>query len=103
MIYLASTQQVFHARIHAFDDVFVVRYAADAQAALELHTDAGEVSFMVRLDRNNQRECVKAFGQELSARVFHRCFSTLLRHPLAPWPDPRGPTRGEVGRSPRVF
>jgi hypothetical protein len=35
-------------RIHAFDDVFVVRYSARAQAALRLHTDAGEVSFMVR-------------------------------------------------------
>lgn len=35
----------------AFDDVFVVRYAAEEQRALPRHTDAGDVSFMLALSR----------------------------------------------------
>mmetsp|Transcript_18547 Transcript_18547/g.35327 ORF Transcript_18547/g.35327 Transcript_18547/m.35327 type:complete len:137 (+) Transcript_18547:149-559(+) len=41
--------QAFDVRITAMDDVFVVRYAAEAQNALEMHTDAGDISFMVAL------------------------------------------------------
>ena len=40
--------------VTSFDDVFVVKYSADAQRALVAHQDAGDVSFMVALsDRSD--------------------------------------------------
>ena len=41
--------QVFNQSLIAMDDVFIVRYAHESQTALELHTDAGDISFMVAL------------------------------------------------------
>lgn len=50
--------QAFDTRISAMDDVFVVRYAAEAQNALEMHTDAGDISFMVALSAPDLVGCV---------------------------------------------
>lgn len=41
--------QVFNQSLMAMDDVFIVRYTLESQTALELHTDAGDISFMVAL------------------------------------------------------
>jgi hypothetical protein len=49
----------------------------------------------------NQRECVKAYGQQLPARVLQRWLLTLFCHPLIPLlpRNSRGPTRERRGRT----
>ena len=41
--------QVFNREIAGFDDVFIVRYQFGKQTSLQMHTDAGDISFMVAL------------------------------------------------------
>jgi len=48
-------KEVYGASLHALDDLFIVKYeaAAAAQKELLLHTDAGDLSFMVALSRRD--------------------------------------------------
>eukprot|EP00976_Prorocentrum_cordatum_P092144 1188812-Prorocentrum_minimum.AAC.2 len=41
--------QVFNRKIAGFDDVFIVRYTLGEQTSLQMHTDAGDISFMIAL------------------------------------------------------
>ena len=51
----AHYARTYDRQITAFDDMFVVKYAADQQRELLGHVDAGNLSFMVPLSTGNRR------------------------------------------------
>lgn len=51
-------------RIVAFNDVFIIKYSADAQRALVPHTDAGDLSFMIALNNPTGKRGLKTVALE---------------------------------------